>query len=364
MSSVEDKNPIRFDLNDLFSRYQIDLLWVKNLSTIKYLAGFTGSAANLLIAEDGRRWILVDGRYTTQAAKECRDAEVKLVTKPISDLSQTVRELGVGRLGFEAKEATYSDYTTLKEELPDVELAAVKENLASLRIVKSADELKKLSRASEMSARAFDEFKANIHIGWSEKEAAWFLERRFRELGAEGLSFDTLVCSGPHSAVVHGKPTDRLFEKGDLVIVDRGLMLDHFASDETNTFVLGRADAKQKEIYRIVKEAHDRSIEAVKPGVKCVDIDKAARDIIDKAGYADYFGHGTGHGVGIEVHEMPVISPRGEGVVEEGMVFSIEPGIYIPGWGGVRIEDLVVVRADGCETITKADKDDFELMVD
>ncbi len=354
-------NPIHFSLTDLFDHYDIDYLWVKDLVTIKYLARFTGSTANLLVGREGRKIIFVDGRYTTQAGQECTVDEVVEIKKPLEDLCDKVKSLKAKSLGFEAGTASYSDYRLLQKQLPELTLTAVDENLAGLRIVKTTEELDKLRASNRVANEAFSAFVDEIHPGWTEKQAAWFLEQQFRERGASGLSFDTLVASGPRAAIVHGKPSDRVFKEGETIIVDRGMMLDHFASDETNTFVLGKADDRQREIYQIVKDAHDQCIDAVKPGADCQKLDAIARDYIDKKGYAEYFGHGTGHGIGLEVHEQPVISPRGSGVLEEGMVFSVEPGIYIPEWGGVRIEDLVVVTADGCEIITLADKNRFVL---
>jgi Xaa-Pro aminopeptidase len=359
---VQD-NPIRTSVEQIITEGRLDCLWVKDLPSIKYLTGFTGSTANLLIGEDERTQLNVDSRYTTQAKAECRVDRVVEITRPIEDLSKAVLERGVKRLGFECGNVTFAEHRNLVENLPGVELVPVEVNLAALRLIKNAEQVETLRDANRRAQKAFAEFVQKLHVGWREDEAAWYLEQRFRENGATGLSFDTLVCSGPRAAIVHGKPTDRKMEKGDFVIVDRGMMYHHYATDETSTFVLGKADARQKTIYQTVKDAHDRAIEAIKPGVACKDIDAVARQYIHDQGFGEYFGHGTGHGVGIEVHEMPHISPRGEGYVEEGMVFSIEPGIYIPEYGGVRIEDVVLVTRDGCEILTLSDKTTFELDV-
>lgn len=354
-------NPLRISIESIIEKYKLDGLWIKSLPVIKYLANFTGSTANLLIDANGKKYLNVDSRYTTQAKEECTVDSVKEISKPIDDLGETAKALGIKRLGFEAGQATFSDHRTLSSILKDGEMVPVDDNLMNLRIVKNETELDKLRESNRIAQKAFEELVAELHVGWTEKEAAWFLEKRFREYGASGLSFDTLVCSGPRSAIVHGKPSDRAFKEGEFIIFDRGLFANNFASDETNTFVLGKADAKHREIYQIVKDAHDRCLEGVKPGIKCNELDGLARDYIHQKGYGEYFGHGTGHGVGLEVHEMPVISPRGEGYLEEGMVFSIEPGIYIPEFGGVRIEDVVAVTADGCEILTLADKTKFEI---
>lgn len=354
-------NAIRFNIKELFEKYEIDLLWVKNLPSIEYLTGFTGSTANLLTDEDERKWLLVDSRYTTQSKEECPGSKVREIQKPLEDLCEVIREIGAKSLGFEAGQASFSDYQTIKKEIPDVKLVPIEDNLASLRILKTPEEIEKLKKASALADQAYREALEALEVGWSENDAAWFFERHARENGASGVSFETLVCSGPRSAIVHGKAGDKKLEEGELVIFDRGIILERYCSDETNTFVLGKMSGKQREVYQIVKDAHDRCIESIKPGMNCVDIDAVARTYIEEKGFSDYFGHGTGHGVGIEVHELPMISPRGKGFVEEGMVFSVEPGIYIPGWGGVRIEDLVLVTADGCKIITLADKNMFEI---
>ncbi|RJO63400.1 MAG: aminopeptidase P family protein [Myxococcales bacterium] len=364
MVNGNNSNPIRFGASDLFARYDLDLIWIKGLATIKYLAGFTGSTANLLVSPDKKQILCVDGRYTTQAQEECKGTKVVEIQKPIEDLCAKARELGAKTLGFEANQATYADFALLQKELPGVTLAPIEENLACLRIVKKPLELQKLRRANALAHQAFTDLVGVLRPGMTEKEAAWFIDRRFRELGGAGNSFETLICAGPRSAIVHGKPTERKFQTGDFIIIDRGVIADHYVSDETNTFVLGRADAKQREVYQVVKDAHDKCIEAVKPGMSCVDLDAVAREYIRQKGFGDFFGHGTGHGVGLEVHEQPVISPRGSGWIEEGMVFSVEPGVYIPDWGGVRVEDVVVVTKDGCDILTPADKNQYELKVE
>lgn len=359
--TLASPNPARLELDDLFARDDLDGLWVKNLSSIKHLTGFSGSTAQLLIERKGARVLLVDSRYTTQAQEECRHCEVRQVTKPIDDLCALVAEHHLRRLGFEARQVTYIEYQTLRVLLPQTELLGINENLALLRSIKTPEEIAKLRAVCALADAAYNDLLAAIKPGMSELDAAWLLDCRFREHGARGNSFATIVGGGERAAMVHGQPSARVFAPGDMILIDRGAVLDGYVSDETTTVVLGPADGKLREIYAIVKEAHDRCIAAVKPGVACRDLDALAREVIVKAGYGEYFGHSTGHGVGLEVHEQPTVSANAEGFVEEGMVFSVEPGIYIPGWGGVRIEDLVVVTATGGECLTLADKSLIEL---
>lgn len=355
------QNPARTTLSELFDRHGLDFIWIKSLVAIRHLVGFSGSTAQLLCHRDGRRWLFVDGRYTLQASQECPGVTVIEIKKLQEDLCATWRELKIARLGVESTVVTLFDQANIRKHYPELELELMDENFALLRSIKTPEELSILRQGNEAANRAFDDFLGWIKPGVTEAEAAWFIDRRFRELGGTGNSFETLVAAGERSAIVHGKPTDRAIPAGELLIVDRGMIYHGFATDETNTLVLGKATPRQKEIYAVVKEAHDKSLSAVRPGVGCKDLDLLAREVIEKAGYGSYFGHGTGHGVGMDVHERPLVSPNGEGVIEEGMVFSIEPGIYIPGYGGVRIEDVVVVTSDGCEVLSRADKEHFEL---
>ncbi len=354
-------NPLVFGLKDIFDAYKIDAFWIKDLTTIRYLTGFTGSTAQLLLSGSDTMFLLVDSRYTTQAGEQCPKAEVLEITSPIEDMCELAVKQGHKRLGFEANSATFANYKTLVDKLPDAELIPIAENLASLRIIKTPEEINFVRKACDVAHVAYTRLTENTCSGTTEKDSAWVFDRTARELGAQRMSFDTLVCSGARSAIVHGAPSDKKIERGDFLIVDRGVELDGWCSDETNTLVFGAPSEKQKKIYQIVQDAHDKAIDAVKAGAKCVDIDAIARNYIADKGYSEYFGHGLGHGVGLKVHELPVLSPRGKGELVEGMLVTVEPGIYIPDWGGIRVEDLVLVTSDGCEVLTKAEKRLLEL---
>ncbi|MDP2689128.1 MAG: M24 family metallopeptidase [Deltaproteobacteria bacterium] len=205
--------------------------------------------------------------------------------------------------------------------------------------------------------RGFAEAARVIRGGVTEKEAASLIELSFRKAGADGLAFDTIVASGPRAALPHGKASSKRVKRGELVVADMGVALNGYNSDETRTFSVGRPSPEQRKVYQTVLDAQMRAIEKVAPGVKAAEVDSEARSLIEKAGYGKFFGHGLGHGVGLDVHEPPSLSPLSKETLEEGMVVTIEPGIYIPGWGGVRIEDMVLVMKDGFEVLTTTSKD-------
>jgi len=226
-----------------------------------------------------------------------------------------------------------------------------------LRLVKDSAELVAISRAVDVSHRALNDVRTFIRAGVTEREVAVELEYGMRRLGAEGIAFPTIVSSGPRTALPHAQPGLRKFRKGDTVIIDYGAVVDGYRSDETCTFIIGDVRGKSDRLYEIVKEAHDRAIEAIRPGVTGRQVDRAAREVIEAHGFGDHFSHGTGHGVGLDVHENPRLSPTSDTVLEKGMVVTVEPGIYLPGRLGIRIEDMVVVEEGGCRVLTKTPKD-------
>jgi Xaa-Pro aminopeptidase len=268
-----------------------------------------------------------------------------------------VKAIGAGSVGFQSEHVTVSFYTDFLDSLPGVRVVALGPEIAALRSVKDCNEIEILTKTAAIASKSFGDIIPMIRPGISEKELALQLELALRSRGADGKSFDFIVASGERGALPHGRASEKLITSGELVTVDFGAVLDGYASDETVTIAVGRVDARQREIYQIVKDAHDMAIEAVRPGVVLKHLDAVARDHITGKGFGDYFRHGLGHGVGLDVHEKPVVSFRSEGEVLEGMVFTIEPGIYLPGWGGVRIEDTVCVTADGCLLLTKVSKD-------
>ncbi|MEK6725305.1 MAG: Xaa-Pro peptidase family protein [Deltaproteobacteria bacterium] len=344
-------------LKDVMRAARCDAILITGIENICYLTGFTGSSGVLLITDKGGIFF-TDSRYTEQAGKEIKGkVKIREYKKQVPELSAAIIDARLKEVGFEDSDLTFQLYQALKKELKGVKLVPLKDRLTLLRGVKTKGELRLISGAVDIAYKAFEKLLPSIKPGKSEDDLAVELEYLIRKGGAEGLSFDVIVASGGRSALPHGRASDKLLKMGDPVVIDFGARYKGYHSDETVTLFIGKASERLARIYQTVKEAHDRAIDAVKTGTSFSDIDRAAREYIEKAGYGKYFGHGTGHGVGLNVHEGPSISPNSKGVAEEGMVFTIEPGIYIPKIGGVRIEDMVVVTRDGCRVLTKIPKE-------
>ena len=337
-------------------KQDVDAILFFNLSNVRYLAGFTGSDGVLVVGRESC-WFLTDSRYTTQAAREVTGCPTVEYRVKLDGIVELLSSHGFRRVGFEAEHTTVSFLTALTAKAPGVEFVPLGEELASLRTVKDASELDLLAKTARIASEALLASLDGLKPGVIEREYALDLEFAMRRAGADDKSFDFIVASGERGALPHGRASEKAVALGELVTIDFGAVYGGYHSDETVTVCVGKPDARQQEIYAIVKEAHDRAVAAVRPGVSFKELDSIARGFIEEKGYGAFFGHGLGHGVGLDVHEKPVVSPRGEGVVEEGMVFTIEPGIYIPHWGGVRIEDTVVATANGCRLLTRVPKD-------
>ena len=346
----------RSRLTPFFEGNNLDAILFTNLANIRYLCGFSGSDGVLLLARD-EAWFLCDSRYTTQAAEEVRGAEVREFSAKYEAVCSLITDRNIRRFGIEATHMLVSDFRQLSERLDRCELVGIGAALDSIRSCKDQDEIGVLGCVAALASASLEAVLASLVPGVRETDFALELEIEMRRRGAEARAFDFIVASGERGAMPHGKASDKLLRSGELVTIDFGAVKDGYHSDETVTVAVGRPSGRGREIHDIVRQAHDRAIAAVRPGVSCRDLDAVARDYIREQGYGDYFGHGLGHGVGLEIHEKPVVSPRSEAVVEEGMVFTIEPGIYIPGFGGVRIEDTVAVTADGCVILTQSPKD-------
>ncbi|QXE91498.1 aminopeptidase P family protein [Geomonas subterranea] len=344
---------------ECLKRLDAELLLILNLSNIRYLTGFTGSEALLIISpEDG--WFLTDSRYTSQAGAEVTGAKVIEFSNRMDTLAELLLQSGATRVAFEAGSTTVAFYQELCGRTPEIEYLNADSELAGLRTVKDAGELEILERVAAIASESLLETVARLKPGMTESEVAWMLEVAMRERGAEGKSFDFIVASGERGALPHGRASGKKLVAGELVTIDYGAIYRGYCSDETVTVCLGEPDPKQREVYETVLAAQRAAMEAVHPGLSFRDVDAKARDYIAGKGFGEYFGHGLGHGVGIDIHEHPTASPRSKHVIQEGMVFTIEPGIYIPGWGGVRIEDTVVVEQNCCRPITRVPK---ELMI-
>jgi len=346
----------RAKLERFFASHKIDAILFSNMLNIRYLSGFTGSEGALLLTRD-RFWLLCDSRYSVQASAEVQGGEIRQFSEKQDAVKELIEELKLERIGFESAHTTVAAFMEFSGKLTGYELVPINANLDQIRSCKDQEEIDQLADVARLASDAFQSIVGLIRPGLSEAELARELEFEMRRQGADGRAFDFIVASGERGAMPHGRASDKLIRAGELVTVDFGALKNGYYSDETMTVAVGKPDQRAREIYAIVKEAHDRAVAAVRPGLACRDLDAVAREYISQCGYGQYFGHGLGHGVGLEIHEKPVVSPRSETMIEEGMVFTIEPGIYIPGFGGVRIEDTLVVLDDGCRLLTQVPKE-------
>jgi Xaa-Pro aminopeptidase len=356
----------RAALRGLLRAADVEALLVTDLVNVRYLTGFTGSNASLLVHVDGdaASRFCTDGRYGTQSAVEVPDLERVVNRAGPVVLASTAAGLGVTRLGFESDAVTVDGHTALVEAAgPAVLLHRAPGLVARLRLVKDEAETAALRAACAAADAALADLIAagGLRPGRSERDVAYDLETRMRVHGAAGPSFETIVAAGPHSAVPHHRPTDASMRRGDLVKMDFGALVDGYHSDMTRTVVLGRAAAWQRDLHDLVAAAQAAGRAALRPGTSVVEVDAAARDVVARAGYADEFVHGLGHGVGLQIHEAPLLGPTGTGAVAAGMVVTVEPGVYLPGRGGVRIEDTVIVGHAGTEPLSRTTRELVEL---
>ena len=349
-----DERLVRF--RKTITEYDIDAMLITNPFNRRYLSRFEGTSGVLLISRD-EAFLVTDFRYTEQAAIQAKEFTVRRWQDNLyKNLAPIIKEAGWEKLGFEAKHIVFSTYNDMKEKLP-AELVPLEDTVEKQRMQKSEEELKALRSGARILDQAYEFILSTIKPGQAEKELALELEIYLLRQGAEERAFQFIVASGERGAMPHGTAADRRMQEGDLVTIDYGAVFDGYATDMTRTLALGKFDEKQKEIYYLVLEAQQEAVRAVRPGMKASDLDAVARDIIDRAGYANYFGHGLGHGIGLETHEQPVLNPRSKTILEPGMTVTIEPGIYIGDWGGVRIEDMVVVTGSGGETLTASPRE-------
>ncbi len=327
---------------------------VTNRKNVRYLTGFTGSAGACLISAGGAVFI-TDFRYRSQAAKQVppdfRRAEH---ASPIQGIAKELRRTRAKALGFEEAHVTHGVYRQLRRLIKGVRLKPVAGLVEGLRLCKDPGEVRKLKMGARVNGDALREISASIRPGRTESDVALDLETAMRRRGASGASFDTIVASGPRSALPHGIASSKKLKKGDLITIDFGAVMSGYHADTTRVFSLGGPSPRGEKIYKIVLEAQMTALEAVKPGVSCGDVDRAARDVISGYGYGEAFGHGTGHGVGLDIHEAPRLGPGVKEELRPGMVVTVEPGIYLPRWGGVRIEDMVLVTERGKEVLTRS----------
>ncbi|HET8977954.1 MAG TPA: Xaa-Pro peptidase family protein [Solirubrobacteraceae bacterium] len=335
-----------------------DLLLVTSLLNVRYLTGYTGSNGIALVGPDTRVFV-TDFRYVEQAAAEVEDSfDRRISTLDLLEGISDVLPTGPVRLGFEDAHLTVRGYERLRELMPDrVELVAAGDPVEALRAVKEPGEIAGIRAATEAADEALRRVMEQGFAGRTEREVAIALERAMQDLGAQRPSFESIVAAGPHGALPHAQPRDVEIGAGELVVVDWGAELDGYCSDCTRTLATGEVGAAAREVYELVLRAQLAGLEAVRAGVGGRDADAAARSLIEAAGHGERFGHGLGHGVGMEVHEAPRLSQRSESVLEAGNVVTVEPGVYLPGEFGVRIEDLVVVTESGGDILTALPKE-------
>jgi len=346
-------------------RKSADALLVTQPENRRYLSGYkaidlaiTESSGVLLILGQGDPYLLTDSRYQLQAEREARGFEVALVRgSMLNALEKLLRRLGVRKLIFESHYLLHTTALKLAEmgQKHAIEMIPAEGMVEKLRSVKSGEEIEKILQAVRLNEFVFQEVFANLTPGKTEREIGVEIESAMMHNGAEEPAFPTIVASGPNSALPHAVPSDKAIEEGETVIIDMGLKLDGYCADMTRTVILGIPDKQALGIIRLVRRAQQSALKTIRAGIPARDADRAARKIISTAGYGKYFGHGLGHGVGLAVHEAPSLNRMRRNKLQQGMVVTVEPGIYIPGWGGVRLENMVVVEESGC-TILNQDK--------
>lgn len=345
-------------IRPLITEAEIDGLLVSGADNRRYLSGFTGSAGFLLVSST-TAILATDFRYTEQATRQSPSFDVRRLVKGLSaQLGELCAAANVTRLGYEAHQLTVATFDDLSKvaAASGITLISTQGIVEQLRIRKSPEELHVLREAIDNADRAFEHVWRKLTPGMTEREVAWEIERHMRESGAESVSFELIVAAGREAALPHHRPSDRVIEPGEPIVIDIGSKVRGYCSDMTRTVCIGEPDAKFVEIYRIVREAQEKAEREVRPGMTAGEADAIARDHIAEVGYGDAFGHSLGHGIGLAVHEPPWVRADSTDVLGPGMVFSIEPGIYLPDWGGVRIEDLVLLTEEGAEVLTRAPK--------
>jgi Xaa-Pro aminopeptidase len=338
----------------------LDALLVSQPENRRYLSGFTGSAAWLLISEQNAV-LATDFRYIRQARAQAPHFEIIQTKRELRDwLPGLAADSGWRRLGFEADVVSYDSYRKLSEatevEKGTLEIVPTTGLVERLRSIKEPEELESIINAVALADSALEQTKASIRPGITEKELAWEIEKLLHQEGSEGVAFEIIVASGPNAALPHARPAERRIRFGEPVLIDMGARVHGYCSDLSRTFFLGEAGKPLGQVYDIVFKAQVAAIEGVQSGMSGAEADGLARSVIEQAGYKENFGHGLGHGVGLAAHELPTLSPASLSSLADGMVFTIEPGIYLPGWGGVRIEDIVVLTNGKVRVLSRASK--------
>ncbi|GIQ70700.1 aminopeptidase P family protein [Xylanibacillus composti] len=332
-------------------------LWITSPTNRRYLTGFTGSSGYVLVTMD-QALLFSDFRYRTQAPEQAPDfAFIEHGPRITDTLAQVAAEQKLDRIGFEHEHMTVAQHRQYEETLGSVQWVPAGGIVEELRMIKDEAELKVMQEAADLADRAFEHICTYLRPGLTEQEVALELELFMRKGGASSASFETIVASGERSALPHGVASDRVLKNGEFVKMDFGAYYQGYCSDITRTVALGQPGERHREIYAIVLEAQLHALEEIKPGMTGREADALTRDIIKRYGYSDYFGHGTGHGLGLDIHEAPRLSVGSDTVLKPGMTVTVEPGIYLPEFGGVRIEDDIVITETGCRRLTQSSKE-------
>ncbi|MCL2116945.1 MAG: Xaa-Pro peptidase family protein [Planctomycetaceae bacterium] len=364
---MKDQFQIRRDkLRHLIKKDGLSGILITSFVNVTYLTGFSGDDSYLLVTKEGDT-ILSDFRYTEQIGQECPNltAYIRPVEEPMARAAhKLLKGVTSKRLGVEGDSMTLSQRDTFAATLDGWELVTTSGLVERLRMVKDRSEIALMRKAGVAAARAFECLKAGLRAEQTEIGLKNQLDNAMKEFGAERTAFNSIVAVGPWASLCHAVPGDRRVEEGELLLIDWGAVCKGYMSDNTRTIITtNKPSNKLRKLYDIVLQAHLAAAAAIQPGIRCCDIDAIARAIISDAGYGKYFGHGLGHGLGLEIHENPRFNTITETLLEPGMVMTVEPGIYLPGWGGIRIEDDFVVTKTGCENITPRLPKDFELMI-
>ncbi len=338
----------------------LDAMLISCAENRRYISGFTGSAGYLFITQK-EAILCTDFRYIEQAGEQAPEFQVERIKASVDWLLQLCKKTGAASVGFEGGDLTFNIYHSFVDAIKgskngNISLKPTSNVVEKIRGIKDKEEIRLLTRAVQISDEALDEVSATIRPGQTEAEVAWKLELAMREKGAEALSFDIIVGAGPNGALPHHRAADVPLKDGQPVVIDMGCKYKGYCSDLTRTIFVGQPDDMFHKVYDIVLGAQLTAEATLQAGMTAGDVDKLARQMIEKAGYGDNFGHGLGHGVGLAIHEYPGIGPASTAVMENGMVFTVEPGIYIPGWGGVRIEDVAILENGRAKVISKARK--------
>jgi len=334
----------------------VDGLVITNLVNVRWCAGFTGSHGVLLIRPDSAT-LITDSRYATQAPEQISEAGADIDILISADLVSEGSGLMADStaIGLEADDITWADQHRWASAV-DRDLVPTHALITELRSVKDDAELARMQRAAEIVDSVLAEVDSMLVVGTTERDLANALDDGMRARGASGPAYETIVAGGPNAALPHARPSTRPFEEGDLVVIDAGSVVDAYRSDMTRTFMIGAPDETARTIHDLVTRAQAAGVASVRAGVAVGDIDRACRDLITDEGYGAEFGHGTGHGVGLDIHELPSVRGGNSAILQPGQVITVEPGIYLPGVGGVRVEDMVVVTDDGCRALTRSPK--------